>query len=138
MTAADFVGPAPRGGAACLLALALAGCDQPATPPPAATATPLVRELPDHTIVLVVPRTTPSAGFPALAKAQCGSRSPCTLRAWVSPADAPTALPLTETQVMTQAFSYISNRVTGFELSQWNCLMYQRTNRAQCMPDLED
>ncbi|MET0180804.1 MAG: hypothetical protein ABW194_10045 [Novosphingobium sp.] len=132
-------GRARRWAVGAVLAPALlAGCEQPAPPPPAAVATPQFRELSNGSIVMVVPRTLRSDAFPALAKAQCADRPRCEVNAWISAADAPSALPLTETQVMTRAYSYISNRTTGFELSQWNCLMYERAERAQCMPDLED
>lgn len=121
----------------CLAMLGSCGDEPPATSPE--IRAPVFSPLPGtNTFALVVPRGTDKDSFPELAREHCGDRVPCAVYAWVAP-DAPArTMPVSEREAMTQAFSYLSNRASGFELSLWNCLMYVRADRAECMPDLQD
>ena len=120
------------------LALALlASCDEPAGP--AQVQAPTFTTLPgENNFALAVPHDTDKNSFPDLARSHCGTRSPCAVYAWVAPDQPAQTLPLSERQLMTQAYSYVANRATKFELSLWNCQMYIRDNPAECMPDLQE
>jgi hypothetical protein len=112
----------------------LASCGREEAPPPEIRA-PVFAALPGtNNFSLVVPRTLNKDRFPVLAKEQCKDRSPCAIYAWVAPDQPARSLPPSERELMTQAYSYVANRESGFELSLWNCLMYNREDRDECMP----
>jgi Cell Wall Hydrolase len=87
----------------------------------------------DGQFILKIDRSVDAAMLPALAQKMCGARDYCKLLAWTNGATMPKALPVSEAQQPTAAFTYLRNRAGGFEKPLWNCATFPRADRKQCM-----
>lgn len=85
------------------------------------------------TFLVVLDRTASPDSYPALALETCGDRPFCKFVGWTSAAKAADALPLSDTQVADQVFSYLRNRANSFEKMLWNCTQFKRPHPDQCM-----
>ncbi len=66
-------------------------------------------------------------------KKQCGAAALCGVQAWSDRGLAARAMPLTDAEVASRAFSYRINRTTGFEQALWDCERYPQDDRARCL-----
>jgi spore germination cell wall hydrolase CwlJ-like protein len=93
----------------------------------------VIAEGADGQFIVRIERGADAAMLPALAQKLCGARDFCKLHAWTNAAAIPKALPVTEAQQPTAAFTYLRNRTGGFEKPLWNCATFPRADRKQCM-----
>jgi hypothetical protein len=114
-----------RGAAMVGLVLALAACG--------GSSSPEFRQMPGQSVyAMIVPKGADPATLPALAKGQCGTAPQCNVYGWPEGAAA-AALPMTDQEAAALLFSYSLNRSTGYEQAVWNCRVYPRRDRAECM-----
>ncbi|WP_374146378.1 cell wall hydrolase [Sphingomonas sp. 28-63-12] len=71
--------------------------------------------------------------FRRLAEASCGARPYCKYMAWTAWFRTPSTLPLEPFQIATMSFSYLRDRVHGFEKALWRCEQFPRADHLQCM-----
>lgn len=93
------------------------------------------------TIIATLDTTISLADLPAIAAAKCGDRAYCKFMAWRSTGASatPTKLPLAIEEIRSMAFSYRRDQKLGIERSLWNCTVYPRSDRRDCMkPQLID
>lgn len=82
---------------------------------------------------MIIPAGVTADAMPALAKAQCGTKSQCSVYGWRSTEDAASAIPMTDRELASQIFAYNLNRETGFERSLWDCALYPRSSSSDCL-----
>ena len=68
-----------------------------------------------------------------LAERTCGSVDYCKIMAWPKGVAMPNRLPIDDTQFGTMAFSYLRNRANDFEKPLWNCALFPRDDKRQCI-----
>jgi spore germination cell wall hydrolase CwlJ-like protein len=83
-------------------------------------------------IIKVDPALDP-ARLPDLAARLCGVRDYCKVMAWTSAAQMPKGFPVSDGQFSSMAFSYLRNREQGFEKPLWNCAIFARADKKQCV-----
>jgi Cell Wall Hydrolase len=71
--------------------------------------------------------------LPNLAAQTCGTRDYCKLVAWTNSASAPKSFPVGDAQMASAGYSYLRDRTAGFDKSLWNCALFPRPDRKQCM-----
>jgi spore germination cell wall hydrolase CwlJ-like protein len=71
--------------------------------------------------------------LPQLAAQTCGARPYCKVFAWSNTALMPKAFPVAEDQLSTMAFSYLRNEEQAFEKPLWNCAVFPRADKKQCI-----
>jgi spore germination cell wall hydrolase CwlJ-like protein len=71
--------------------------------------------------------------LPQLAAQVCGPRPYCKVFAWSNPVLMPKAFPVAEDQLSTMAFSYLRNEEQAFEKPLWNCAVFPRADKKQCI-----
>lgn len=71
--------------------------------------------------------------LPGLAEATCGGRDNCMILAWIKGTAMPKALPADEIQFAAMAFSFLRNRANDFEKPLWNCAVFPRDDKRQCI-----
>jgi Cell Wall Hydrolase len=70
----------------------------------------------------------------ALGERACGKQAKCKVLAWADYALMPKGLPLEPQERAAIAFSYLRNRSTGLQKSLWNCALFPRANKQECLP----
>jgi spore germination cell wall hydrolase CwlJ-like protein len=114
----------------------LGGLVLPTEPGPSAiavaTATPL-RDDEKGQFILRISPSTDASGLPALAETTCGALPYCKVLVWTEGSDAPSSLPASDAQLNGLAFSFLRDRPRNFEKPLWNCGVFPRTERRQCM-----
>jgi hypothetical protein len=83
-------------------------------------------------IIKVDPGLDP-ARLPDLAQRLCGARDYCKVMAWTNGAQMPKGFPVSDGQFSNMAFSYLRNREQGFEKPLWNCAIFARLDKKQCV-----
>ena len=83
--------------------------------------------------ILRIDRQLDAAQLPMLAQQTCGVRPYCKVFAWSDPALMPKGFPVAEGQLASMAFSYLRNVEQDFEKPLWNCAVYPRADRKQCI-----
>jgi spore germination cell wall hydrolase CwlJ-like protein len=73
------------------------------------------------------------AQLPVLAQQTCGTRPYCKVFAWSNPALMPKGFPVAEDQLASMAFSYLRNTDQSFEKPLWNCAVFPRADKKQCI-----
>lgn len=96
-----------------------------ALPPPVAGA-------PDSFLVSVDPNLPPE-DLAGLAVHSCGARPYCKFMAWTNSTQTPKRLPLGTAQIATMAFSYLRDHEHNFDKMLWNCRVYGRVPKSNCM-----
>jgi spore germination cell wall hydrolase CwlJ-like protein len=86
----------------------------------------------DFMIFLIDKRSDP-AQLAGKALSACGGGPYCKVMMWTDRLSVPTALPISDAQLSTLAFSYLRNSTNGYEKSLWNCDIFKRSDPAQCM-----
>jgi hypothetical protein len=123
--------PAHSGAAA-----GLAGLDLPTDTDSASGTVPPANALAagaDGQFILTIDRGVDPSLLPNLAAQVCGNRDYCKLIAWTSKAAAPKAFPIDDAQLAAAGFSYLRNKAEGYDKTLWNCALFLRTDRKQCM-----
>jgi hypothetical protein len=111
-------------GAGLLLALAACG----------SKLEPEFHALPGmNNYVMIIPEGTDPASLPALAKAHCGTAAQCSVYGWRDKTSAPTALPMTDRELASELFAYDINRTSGLDRALWNCKVYPRNDKSECL-----
>lgn len=72
-------------------------------------------------------------GYPATAKAACGTRAKCKFLGWTDRAMLSTAGAMTPQQMAAMSFSYLRDKDAGLERELWNCREFPRTGPGLCM-----
>jgi spore germination cell wall hydrolase CwlJ-like protein len=83
-------------------------------------------------ILAIDPGTDPSM-LVGLAERTCGDRAYCKVMAWSKGAAMPSRLPVDDAQFGAMAFSYLRNRANEFEKPLWNCAVFPRDDKRQCI-----
>jgi Cell Wall Hydrolase len=83
--------------------------------------------------ILQVSGMADAASLPELAEQTCGTLPYCKVLAWTDPAQTPKALPATDTQLSSIAFSFLRDKTRDFEKPLWNCTIFPRAEKKQCM-----
>ena len=107
----------------------IGGCDaSPSAPVPEFIDLPGIGNA-----VMIIPEGLAPDRWKAVAKDHCGSAPMCTISAWTSKEDAARALPMTDAELASEAFSYGTNRSTGFDQALWDCRRFKRANADECL-----
>jgi spore germination cell wall hydrolase CwlJ-like protein len=86
----------------------------------------------DFMIFLIDKRSDPAL-LASKALSACGGGPYCKVMMWTDRMSVPTALPISDAQLSTLAFSYLRNSTNGYEKSLWNCDVFKRSDPTQCM-----
>jgi hypothetical protein len=86
----------------------------------------------DSFILIVNPALEPAI-LTSIAEQKCGDRPYCKVMAWTDRSLAPTDFPVPDSALTTLAFSYLRNQAQGFEKPLWNCAIFPRSDKKQCM-----
>ena len=87
---------------------------------------------PDTFIVALDAKAAPD-NWRALALAACADKPHCVVMGWTDKALMPVTANLLPNQSEAMAFSYLRNRDGGFERTLWNCAVYPRAVKTECM-----
>lgn len=101
------------------------------TPGELAAPSPVLGE-PDLFLVTIDRRADPES-LRKQAEASCGASDYCKYMAWSARGRTPTSLPLEPFQIATMSFSYLRDRLAGFDKALWNCTEFPRADPRQCM-----
>lgn len=96
-------------------------------PPPIATD--------PNTFLVTIQPGLPADELPRLAVQSCGARPYCKFMAWTDARQTPKRIPLDPGDVASLAFSYLRDHDRQFDKMLWNCRVFPRTARNQCMKD---
>jgi Cell Wall Hydrolase len=83
-------------------------------------------------IIRVDPAIDPSQ-LPQLAQQACGERDYCKVLGWSDATHMPKGFPIPEDQLSSMAFSYLRMKAQGFEKALWNCALFARPTKTQCI-----
>jgi spore germination cell wall hydrolase CwlJ-like protein len=86
----------------------------------------------DFMIFLIDKRSDPSL-LADKALLACGGGPYCKVMMWTDRTTVPTALPISDAQLASLAFSYLRNGSSGYEKALWNCDIFKRSDSSQCM-----
>jgi Cell Wall Hydrolase len=86
----------------------------------------------DTFFIRVDPRTEPSM-LTEIAERTCGSRDYCKVMGWVDRTKMPKGAAVDEAALASLSFSFLRNKYEGFEKSLWNCTVFARADKRQCM-----
>ena len=86
-----------------------------------------------NTLLVTLDRKITPDLLPAFAKRACGERDYCRVMGWTEKRLTPTHLPLDPNQVAGMAFSYLRDRPKGFDKPLWNCVVFARADKRECM-----
>ncbi len=75
------------------------------------------------------------AQLPILAQQACGDRDYCKVLAWSDPKKMPKGFPIPEVQLGSMSFSYLRIKAQGFEKPLWNCSIFPRADKKQCIKE---
>jgi hypothetical protein len=74
-----------------------------------------------------------SSALTAMAKNACGNRKQCKVLAWADQALMPRGLPIEPKDRASMAFSYIRQSGRGDGKAKWNCALFPRENKSDCL-----
>lgn len=86
-----------------------------------------------NTFLVTLDRKVTPELLPAFAKRACGEREYCRVMGWNEKRLTPAQLPLDPNQVAGMAFSYLRDRAKGFDKPLWNCVLFPRADKRECM-----
>ena len=93
---------------------------------------PEVANYPDTFIVKLDKPVAPDE-LPAIAAFNCGNRDYCKFMVWTDPKAVSGVVPLSTDEIASMAFSYLRDRSTGYDKPLWNCTIFARPDKSQCM-----
>jgi hypothetical protein len=94
---------------------------------------PSAEERAKDSFLLHAPRSTEPSALMTMATGLCGTRAYCKVMIWADKSAVPKALPMDDDARAKLAFSYLRNQDQGFEKPLWNCDIFARLDRKQCM-----
>ncbi len=71
--------------------------------------------------------------LPLLAQQACGARDYCKVLGWSDPKTMPKGFPIAEDKLASMSFSYLRIKGQGFEKALWNCAVFPRPDKKQCI-----
>ncbi len=71
--------------------------------------------------------------LPLLAQQACGKRDYCKVLGWSDPKTMPKGFPIADEQLASMSFSYLRIKGQGFEKALWNCAIFPRPDKKQCI-----
>jgi hypothetical protein len=83
--------------------------------------------------ILAVDPGSDATSLVGLAEKTCGGLDYCKIMAWPKGAAMPNRLPVNDAEFGTMAFSYLRNRANDFEKPLWNCALFPRDDKRQCI-----
>jgi Cell Wall Hydrolase len=86
----------------------------------------------DTFFIYVDPRTDGTI-LAETAERTCGTRDYCKVMGWTDRRSIPKGGTADEKALAALAFSYLRNRYEGFEKSLWNCVVFSRADKRQCI-----
>lgn len=100
----------------------------------AGTFTPAKREIEgDKGTRMVLEKSGRAEEYLALANAKCAGKSYCKILGWLEGGAIPEVGEVGETGRNSMVFSYLRDTKNGFEKALWNCKIYPRADKRQCM-----
>jgi hypothetical protein len=112
---------------------ALAGCSGGSPATPEAPEPEFIQLQGENVWVMVIPPGADPARLKEWAKDRCGEVEFCKVFGWTDKASAARALPMTDAEVESQAFSYGVNRATGFESTGVDCDRFAKIDGVDCL-----
>jgi hypothetical protein len=103
--------------------------EKPATALPPVTA----EERAKNSFFIRIDKAGDSAQLAISAAQTCSSRDYCKVIGWADAAMVPKGSDINDAQQAAIAFSYLRNREQGFEKALWNCTIFPRLDKRQCM-----
>jgi hypothetical protein len=106
------------------------------------TALPMPGEVPTatdaiekakNTFVLYASASTDPSLLPVMAERTCAGRSYCKVMAWSDRSAMPKSLPLDDAARGKLAFSYLRDSEAGFDKALWDCTIFPRPDKKQCI-----
>lgn len=94
-------------------------------------AQPLISEA--NTFLVTLDTSLSPDDWTDFARFSCGERSYCKFIGWTDRLHTGTRLPLEPFQSAGMAFSYLRDKASGFDKPLWNCTLYPRSDKKQCM-----
>jgi hypothetical protein len=94
---------------------------------------PTTDRVKDTFIIYVDPLLDPES-LNTLGERACGKQPKCKVLAWADSALMPKGLPLEPQERAAMAFSYLRNRAAGMQKSLWNCALFPREDKKECLP----
>ncbi len=82
---------------------------------------------------LLLDKASRAEEYLALALAKCADKSYCKILGWSGDGDIPAVGELTEAARGSMVFSYLRDEKNAFEKALWNCQIYPRSDKRQCM-----
>lgn len=82
---------------------------------------------------LVLEKSGRAEEYLALAQAKCAGKSYCKILGWLEDGSIPEVGELGEAGRNSMVFSYLRDEKNGFEKALWNCGIYPRADKRQCM-----
>jgi hypothetical protein len=107
--------------------------DKPEPIPSNVSATLTPEDRSKDTFIINVDPLLEADALSAMAERACGPRGYCKVLAWADPDLMPKGLPIEPAARTSMAYSYIRDR-KGAGQSRWNCGLYPRDNKRQCLP----
>jgi hypothetical protein len=83
-------------------------------------------------ILYVDPLLEPDA-LKAMAQNACGALKRCKVLAWADPGLMPRGLPISPEERASMAFSYIRDQSAGRNTTAWNCALFPRDRKQDCL-----
>jgi hypothetical protein len=74
----------------------------------------------------------PAQAWEAAARARCRDETFCDVHGWTEKANAASTLPMTDTQVEAEVYSYNLNRKSGNDRSLWRCGRFAGIGSDRC------
>ncbi len=87
----------------------------------------------DIFIIYVDPLLDPES-LVALGERACGNRSYCKVLAWSDDTLMPKGLPIDSRERASMSFTYLRDRKAGLQKKLWNCALFPRERKSDCMP----
>jgi hypothetical protein len=103
-----------------------------AVAPYAGSVPPSLPGDPTTFIVALDPKAQPDS-WRAMALAACADKPVCMLLGWTDRGLMPVTANVLPNQADAMAFSYLRNRELGLERTLWNCAIYKRDTKNECM-----
>lgn len=89
---------------------------------------------PDH-FAMIIPEGSQPSNFEGMAKEHCDDRAFCKVFGWADKGRAARALPMSDREVDSIAFSYQINRSNDFEQLVFDCRRYPQQDPINCIAD---
>lgn len=82
---------------------------------------------------LLLDKSSRAEEYLALAEAKCAGKSYCKILGWLDDNNIPEIGEIGDAARRSMAFSFLRDEKNGFEKALWNCAIYPRADKRQCM-----